>query len=333
MSTITNVKINTTSEEGQRDRVCSATITNAIVSDSGMYYCLAVHSKAVHTGNGSNLIVTESSTEFPTIKIISSSDSDGSSAPLLCLVSGVVPSQVHVFWLIDGRKERGLTDSTWTDNSDSATEFTRNQILVQAEEWDRGVQCTCVVEFEGNSTTKTVQRIVVVPILSEDSTVTQYPPVVEEVVGGNITMNCILEGLTSYCYTVAWIRLPKQPGALRVPKNTVINTRSQYEIFKNMCPVSIYNATVTDSGIYYCAVIYGQQIYLGNGTTVIVKGVVPSQVHVFWLIDGREDSGLTESTWTDNSDSATEFTRNQILVKAEEWDRGKSKKSNRKPPN
>lgn len=113
---------------------------------------------------------------------------------------------------------------------------------------------------------------VVGSIMSEDSTVIQYPPVVEEVVGGNITMNCILEGLTSYCYTVAWIRLPKQPGALRFPKNTVINTRSEYEIFNNICPVSIYNVSVTDSGIYYCAVIYGQQIYLGNGTTVIVKG-------------------------------------------------------------
>lgn len=58
MSTRTNVKMNTTSEAGKRDRVCSATITNALLSDSGMYYCLAVHSKAVHNGNGSNLIVT-----------------------------------------------------------------------------------------------------------------------------------------------------------------------------------------------------------------------------------------------------------------------------------
>lgn len=107
-------------------------------------------------------------------------------------------------------------------------------------------------------------------IMLEDSTVTQFRPFVEDVVGGNITMNCVLEGLTSYCYTVACMRLPTQPGVLWVPKNIIINIRSQYD--KKMCPVFIYTAAVTDSGIYYCAVIYGQQIYLGNGTTVIVKG-------------------------------------------------------------
>ncbi|KAK6323816.1 hypothetical protein J4Q44_G00061550 [Coregonus suidteri] len=75
------------------------------------------------------------SAEAPTIQIVSSPEVDGFFIPLLCLVLEVVPSQVRVFWLIDGREESGLTDSTWTNNSDSATEFTRNQILVQAEEW------------------------------------------------------------------------------------------------------------------------------------------------------------------------------------------------------
>lgn len=111
---------------------------------------------------------TQNITESPAIKLLSPSDGDGSVVlttlhytaesfiPLLCLVLNVVPSQVHVFWLIDGREDSGLTLSTWTDNNDSATEFTMNQILVQAEEWDRGVQCTCVVEFEGNSINKTL---------------------------------------------------------------------------------------------------------------------------------------------------------------------------------
>ncbi|XP_010872035.2 immunoglobulin kappa light chain [Esox lucius] len=147
------------------DQKCSATITNATARDSGMYYCSAVYSNMVHTGNGSRIIiVTEKETpgnitESTTIKIFSSPDSDGSSVPLMCLVSGLVPSQVRVYWLINGREESGLTESARTDNSDQATEFTRNQILVQAEEWDRGAECTCVVEFEGQNITKTVQRL------------------------------------------------------------------------------------------------------------------------------------------------------------------------------
>ncbi|KAL0962268.1 hypothetical protein UPYG_G00337870 [Umbra pygmaea] len=108
-------------------------------------------------------------------------------------------------------------------------------------------------------------------IVLDDTTVTQFPPVVEEVVGSNISINCVLEGLTSYCYMVAWMRTPRWPGMLRISKNTDIIPRSENEIFKKICPVTIQNATVTDSGIYYCAVVYGQQFYLGNGTTVIVK--------------------------------------------------------------
>ncbi|CAB1320883.1 unnamed protein product, partial [Coregonus sp. 'balchen'] len=171
----TNLKTDNNSKKGEvkHDKLCSATITKATVSDSGMYYCSAAQSEMVHTGNGSRVIVRESErtqniTESPTIKLLSPMDGDGSVVlttlyytaesfiPLLCLVLKVVPSQVHVFWLIDGRQDSGLTASTWTDNSDSATEFTMNQILVQAEEWDRGVQCTCVVEFEGNYINKTL---------------------------------------------------------------------------------------------------------------------------------------------------------------------------------
>uniref|UniRef100_A0AAY5LBD8 Ig-like domain-containing protein n=1 Tax=Esox lucius TaxID=8010 RepID=A0AAY5LBD8_ESOLU len=94
-------------------------------------------------------------TESTTIKIFSSPESDGSSVPLLCLVSGLVPSQVRVFWLINGREESGRIESP----CDSAKEFIRNQILVQAEEWDRGAECTCVVEFGGQNITKTVEKL------------------------------------------------------------------------------------------------------------------------------------------------------------------------------
>lgn len=158
----THLKVDNISKEQEQDNLCSVTITSAKVSDSGMYYCLAVHSRMVYSGNGSKVIIlTEreregNSTKAPTIQIVSSPEVDSFFIPLLCLVLEVVPSQVRVFWLIDGREESGLTDSTWTDNSDSATEFTRNQILVQAEEWDRRAEFTCVVEFEGQNITKTL---------------------------------------------------------------------------------------------------------------------------------------------------------------------------------
>ncbi|KAJ8000220.1 hypothetical protein DPEC_G00202580 [Dallia pectoralis] len=123
----------------------------------------AIQSELVHTGNGSRVILlTErqrNSTESTTIKILSPSDSDSSPVPLVCLVPELVPSQVRVFWLIDGREETGLTESGWTNNNDSATEFTRNQILVQPEEWDRGAECTCVVEFDGKNITKTTATV------------------------------------------------------------------------------------------------------------------------------------------------------------------------------
>ncbi|XP_070995661.1 immunoglobulin kappa light chain-like [Oncorhynchus clarkii lewisi] len=158
----TPLTVDNISTDQEQDNLCSVTITNANVSDSGMYYCLAVHSKMVYSGNGSKVIIlTErervgNSTKAPTIQIVSSPEVDRIFIPLLCLVLEVVPSQVRVFWLIDGREESGLTDSTWTDNSDSATEFTRNQIIVQAQEWDRRAEFTCVVEFEGKNITKTL---------------------------------------------------------------------------------------------------------------------------------------------------------------------------------
>ncbi|XP_029587794.1 uncharacterized protein LOC115173641 isoform X2 [Salmo trutta] len=185
---IDNLKIDNNSEEGKgkQDKLCSATITKATVSDSGMYYCSAVQSDMIHTGNGSRVVVTERErtqniTESPAIKLLSPSDGDGSVVlttlhytaesfiPLLCLVLNVVPSQVHVFWLIDGREDSGLTLSTWTDNNDSATEFTMNQILVQAEEWNRGVQystgmCTMVLYWASAAALLTIIVAVTVAV-------------------------------------------------------------------------------------------------------------------------------------------------------------------------
>lgn len=112
----------------------------------------------------------------------------------------------------------------------------------------------------------------------------QYPDVVEVLNGSNITMSCLLVGLSSYCYTVTWLKLDTQNGAMRVTNNTRINARSEEQVLQRKCPVSIYEATAKDAGIYYCVVMYGQQVYFGNGTTVIVKGKSADRSLTFVLV-------------------------------------------------
>ncbi|XP_036411113.1 immunoglobulin lambda-1 light chain-like [Megalops cyprinoides] len=139
-------------------QICHFSIKKAKLEDSGTYYCSAVHGQIIYTGNGSTVVVTEKRTEPPSIEILWPSDNSlHSSVPLLCLISGAVPSEVRVSWSIDGRNESGLTESIWTGESDAVTESVMNQVLVPVEEWERGITCTCMVDIDGNNTSKSVQ--------------------------------------------------------------------------------------------------------------------------------------------------------------------------------
>ncbi|KAI4892229.1 hypothetical protein NFI96_028206 [Prochilodus magdalenae] len=100
--------------------------------------------------------------------------------------------------------------------------------------------------------------------------------------------------------------------------------------------------------MYYCTGLYNQMVLIGSGSRVIVNdpaplnpsiimyspmdvsgpavplqclvmGAVPSQVQVHWMIDHTEQSGWTESSWIENSDSALEYTRARITLSEEEW--------------
>ncbi|KAJ8372121.1 hypothetical protein AAFF_G00294360, partial [Aldrovandia affinis] len=147
-------------EHATLQNVCSINIQNATVDDSGTYYCSVIHGKSIYIGNGSTLIVRkEKSTAPPPIEILWSSDKiHWPIVPLTCLVSGVVPQQARVFWLVDGEEKSGLTGSIWTKDGDAVIESTQNQVLVPAEVWERGAPCTCVVEFDGRIASKSVQR-------------------------------------------------------------------------------------------------------------------------------------------------------------------------------
>ncbi|XP_061111852.1 uncharacterized protein LOC133137538 [Conger conger] len=133
-------------------------IKNANVNDSGTYYCSVEFQKMLFVGNGSIVIVTQAKrTEPPPVDILWPRSAQPR-IPLLCVVSGVVPSEVRVFWVIDGEEDSGFTESFWTKDGGEVVESTQNRVLVPAEEWERGVVCTCVVEYAGKNFSKSVQN-------------------------------------------------------------------------------------------------------------------------------------------------------------------------------
>ncbi|XP_051526976.1 uncharacterized protein LOC127425268 isoform X2 [Myxocyprinus asiaticus] len=135
--------------------ICTAVITSSTVQDSGMYYCATVRGRFAHFGNGSRVIVKEH-TVFPFIEILSPLIQSSHLVPLQCVVTRVESSQVHMFWVIEGRKEKA--QSMWIHRHDGAIPLTRSQILLTAEEWEREVRCDCMVEFAGQRYIKTLQR-------------------------------------------------------------------------------------------------------------------------------------------------------------------------------
>ncbi|XP_051948587.1 uncharacterized protein LOC127619674 [Xyrauchen texanus] len=135
--------------------ICTSVITNSTVKDSGLYYCATVHGRFAHFGNGSRVIVKEH-TVFSDIEILSPLIQSSHLVPLQCVVTRVESSQVHMFWVIEGRTENG--QSTWTHRHDGAMPFTRSQILLTAEEWEKEVRCDCMVEVAGQQYNKTLQR-------------------------------------------------------------------------------------------------------------------------------------------------------------------------------
>ncbi|KAA0710550.1 hypothetical protein E1301_Tti015778 [Triplophysa tibetana] len=137
------------------DKTCTFTITNLTLKDSGFYYCMSILNSMTLMGNGTKVIVTDQS--VPKLSILYSPDETFTSTVLLqCLVSGVVPSQVHVFWIMGQKEHTGWTESAWTNNTESATEFTRAHVSLPAEEWTQDNEIKCIVEYVGKNISKTL---------------------------------------------------------------------------------------------------------------------------------------------------------------------------------
>ncbi|XP_063042244.1 M1-specific T cell receptor beta chain-like [Engraulis encrasicolus] len=145
--------------------VCRATIPDATMNDAGMYYCVVSQGSFAHVGNGTRLTVTEPVSSSlhgkelpPSIEIVPPV-AYTSAVLLLCLVSGVHPSQARVSWLIEGSVEGGWAVAALEEDNGHGPprRFTqKNQVLIPAETWERGVACSCVVQIAGQSFSKTL---------------------------------------------------------------------------------------------------------------------------------------------------------------------------------
>ncbi|XP_065138506.1 immunoglobulin kappa light chain [Paramisgurnus dabryanus] len=177
-------------------------------------------------------------------------------------------------------------------------------------------------------------------------TVSQFPPSVDVRSSDTVTIYCHLNEVQSLCHTVAWLRVDPVNGETHtVPVPLQSTTRVQ----SSVCSVSVYNATEQDSGTYYCIVLDREQMYLGNGTTVIVKETVlmpsieimafassnghdstvtlqcvieqfaPSQVHAYWLIGSNRVNGQIGSIRERNRENSSGKTVNHITLLEKEW--------------
>ncbi|XP_053087213.1 immunoglobulin lambda-1 light chain isoform X1 [Pangasianodon hypophthalmus] len=140
-------------------QTCTRTIVNAQVQDSGIYYCTSLHDKMVFIGTGTRVVISDTRPLKPSIVLYTPMEVDTPSVLLQCVVMDVVPSQIRVLWLIDGDERTGWTESGWTGHDDSASEFTRAQITIPADEWKEAAHIIeCVVMYENQTMSQTLQR-------------------------------------------------------------------------------------------------------------------------------------------------------------------------------
>uniref|UniRef100_A0A8C1ZMA0 Ig-like domain-containing protein n=1 Tax=Cyprinus carpio TaxID=7962 RepID=A0A8C1ZMA0_CYPCA len=171
--------------------------------------------------------------------------------------------------------------------------------------------------------------IIILFAATQSFVMTQSPGLTHVSVGGSVELRCIFEQPVTYCYTsAAWKKLNLRTGKLTTVKSSYENNVLQHD--GKTCVLTLSYLTKKDSGMYYCMSQFNQMAVLGNGSRVIVTDHSEPELSILHSahepdspsvqIGQNELSGWTESGWTNDTDSATEFTRAHLSVPAEEWD-------------
>ncbi|XP_058863372.1 uncharacterized protein LOC117395129 [Acipenser ruthenus] len=189
-----------------------------------------------------------------------------------------------------------------------------------------------------------------------DAGLFQYPPLVRAEVGSSINLTCDIEDMIGKCFTVIWFKLrSKSIPTLETYQSIKPGGSFAGDEIEKTCSLNLNNAQVNDSGTYYCGLISSSAIYLGNGSTLVVRKrsddracieiLTPSEsdgevkssgaatlvclvfgvsepARVYWLIKGDVKHVLTDSGSGDSTEYTPEFIKNQITIPEEIWSSG-----------
>lgn len=92
------------------------------------------------------------------MELFSSSDTRNDTVSFICRVMDVMPSEVRIIWITNGKEHAGSIESVWTKAN-----FTKNHRILQSRfwmqvsEWQPGAQCTCLVEARGVNISESLQ--------------------------------------------------------------------------------------------------------------------------------------------------------------------------------
>ncbi|XP_058863322.1 uncharacterized protein LOC117971960 isoform X3 [Acipenser ruthenus] len=191
-----------------------------------------------------------------------------------------------------------------------------------------------------------------------DAGLFQYPPLVRAEVGSSVNLTCDIEDMGGKCFTVIWFKLQsKGIPTLETYQSVRAGGSLVGDEIEKTCSLNLNNAQVNDSGTYYCAFIRSPIMYLGNGSTLIVRSkkersddrayieiLTPSesdgevqssgdatlvclvfgvseQARVYWVIE-EDVEYEPDSGSRDSSESTPDFIRNQITIPGEVWSSG-----------